>query len=97
MLMIMKKAINKQGVLISILVSCLIALPRMLNAEMADVERFFVHFLYLFSLSFCYWIITQFFIHNAKKKIYHILLLLLVCGRINFQRFYSFIFRPTFF
>ncbi len=85
----MKKAINKQGVLISILVSCLIALPRMLNAEMANVERFFVHFLYLFILSFCYWIITQFFIHNAKKKIYHILLLLLVCG--IFSIIYNFI------
>lgn len=76
----MKKAINKQGVLISILVSCLIALPRMLNAEMANVEHFFVHFLYLFILSFCYWITTQLFIQKVKKTLYYILLLLLLCG-----------------
>jgi len=84
----------KNGLIISMIISSLATIPRIIGLENSDIWHLSYHFIYLAILNFIYWFLAQYFIKTNRRVILNLILFLFLSGSISyiFDRFASSLF-----
>lgn len=74
----------KNGLIISMIISSLATIPRIIGLENSDIWHLSYHFIYLAILNFIFWFLAQFFIKINSRVILNLILFLFLSGIISY-------------
>lgn len=74
----------KNGLIISMIISSLATIPRIIGLESSDIWHLSYHFIYLVILNFIFWFLAQFFIKINSRVILNLILFLFLSGIISY-------------